>query len=135
MIETTLERIATALERIADLQAGRNLILEAGSAAAEVAEVAVEKAASRGRRKKNDEPAEPKVETPAPAANAPTVASLQARAAQLSPKFGKEKIVGLIKEFNPAGANLSSMSDEARAGMWGALDALEVGATADPEFA
>ena len=46
-IENTLERIADSLERLVDLQAGRNLLLEsaalARAGAAEVAEAAVEK--------------------------------------------------------------------------------------------
>ena len=72
-IENTLERIATSLERLVDLQAGRNLLLEsaalARTEAAEAAEAAVEKAATRGRGRprKTEEPKAAEVPTPAPA--------------------------------------------------------------------
>ena len=67
-IENTLERIAVSLERLVDLQAGRNLLLEsvalARAEAAEATDAAVEKAATRGRgRPRKTE--EPKVEEPA----------------------------------------------------------------------
>lgn len=64
-IENTLERIADSLERLVDLQAGRNLLLEAGTATAEVAEAAVEKAATRGRGRPRKNADEPKAEAPA----------------------------------------------------------------------
>lgn len=64
-IENTLERIADSLERLVDLQAGRNLLLEAGTATAEVAEAAVEKAATRGRGRPRKNAEEPKAEAPA----------------------------------------------------------------------
>lgn len=64
-IENTLERIADSLERLVDLQAGRNLLLEAGTAAAEVAEAAVEKAATRGRGRPRKNAEGPKAEAPA----------------------------------------------------------------------
>lgn len=64
-IENTLERIADSLERLVDLQAGRNLLLEAGTAAAEVAEAAVEKAATRGRGRPRKNAEEQKAEAPA----------------------------------------------------------------------
>ena len=64
-IENTLERIADSLERLVDLQSGRNLLLEAGTAAAEVAEAAVEKAATRGRGRPRKNAEEPKAEAPA----------------------------------------------------------------------
>lgn len=76
-IENTLERIADSLERLVDLQAGRNLLLEsaalaraaaaeeAETAAAEVAEAAVEKAATRGRGRPRKNAEEPKAEAPA----------------------------------------------------------------------
>jgi hypothetical protein len=81
-IENTLERIADSLERLVDLQAGRNLLLEsaalaraaaaeeAETAAAEVAEAAVEKAATRGRGRPRKNAEEPKAE--AVAAPVPT---------------------------------------------------------------
>lgn len=161
-IENTLTRIADALERIADLQAGRNLILEAGSAAAEVAGAAVEKAATRGRKKKEETASDTaSAQAPAPAADAtsapvtentntnttaasepetkatstaPTVEQLQLRGPDLIKKFGKDNVTGLIKKINPAQGNISSMTDEQRTELWAAWDALEVGATTDAEF-
>lgn len=163
-IENTLERIADLLERLVDLQAGRNLILEAGTTAAEGADAAVEKTTrGRGRPRKNAEepqtgeataPAkaeDPKAEAapqPEPAkeapkataptsapANVPTVEQLQLRAPKLAQKFGKEAVTGLIKKINPAAGNISGMDDGQRVAFWAALDALETGATAtDAEF-
>ena len=160
-IENTLERIADSLERLVDLQAGRNLLLEAGTAAAEVAEAAVEKAATRGRGRPRKNAEEPKAEAvaapvpteevkteeavvaaqpepvpaaPTPAANAPTVEQLQLRAPKLAQKFGKEAVTGLIKKINPAAGNISGMDEAQRVAFWAALDALEAGATTDAEF-
>lgn len=164
-IENTLERIAVSLERLVDLQAGRNLILEAGAAAVEAAEVAVEKATTRGRGRprKTEEPkveepvasvqeveaedpapvaktraAEPAPtqaaeETKAPAINAPTVEQLQMRAPSLAKKFGGQ-VSTLVKQINPVGQNISSMTDEMRVALWAALDGLEAGATSNAEF-
>lgn len=126
-IEALLERIAVALETVA---ANATQAPENG-----------EQKEVRTRRKKADqapateaEPAQtvaPEEQaTPAAKVTAPEVAALQARASTLSQKLGKETVVGLIKKYNPEGKNLSSMSDEGRAGMWSELDALEVGATA-----
>lgn len=68
-IENTLERIADSLERLVDLQAGRNLLLESAALArveaAEVAEAAVEKAATRGRGRPRKNAEEPKADAPA----------------------------------------------------------------------
>ena len=172
-IENTLERIAVSLERLVDLQAGRNLLLEsaalARTEAAEAAEATVEKAATRGRgrpRKTEEPKAEevpspapadevkteaPKVEEPAPqpepvkeapkaeapaatpAINAPTVEQLQMRAPSLAKKFGGQ-VSTLVKQINPTGQNISSMTDEMRVALWAALDGLEAGATTDAEF-
>ena len=80
-IENTLERIAVSLERLVDLQAGRNLLLEsvalARAEAAEATDAAVEKAATRGRGRprKTEEPKAEAAPTPAPAEEVKTAAS------------------------------------------------------------
>lgn len=143
-IEAILERIAVALETVA---------ANAGQTTAENGD----QKEVRTRRKKADQapvadseptpavtPEAPAAATQAPApaeataspdkVTAPELAALQARASTLSQKLGKETVVALIKKYNPEGKNLSSMSDEGRAGMWSELDAIEIGATA-AEFA
>lgn len=78
-IENTLERIADSLERLVDLQVGRNLILEAGTAA-EGADATIEKPATRGRgrpRKNAEEPQTGEAAAPAKAEDPKAEASPQ----------------------------------------------------------
>lgn len=137
-IETNIERIAVALEKLIDLQAGRNLVLEAQTTqtqeAADVATEAVEKAANKGRTRKKTEPKEaeeapvvektpdPEPEEPNPA---PSIADVQKRAALLAAKYGKEIIVELIGKAEGAGGKISGHTPEQLAELWEAFDSLE----------
>jgi hypothetical protein len=145
-IENTLTRIADALERLVDLNAGRNLLLEQQTGATEVAEVADEvvKTASRRGRPRKTEKEEPAT-TPAPAEEKtepsaektegpkiPTIEELQLRAPALAQKHGKI-VADLVRKCNPDQGNISSMTDVQRMAFAAALDELE-GATAGAEF-
>ena len=148
-IEAQFERIATALERLADLAAGQNLILEgvalAAPASAEAAE-AVEKAATRGRRKKAEavgapdaaadeadlrpvllSPSPVETSNPIPASTPAQpdpvpLETLQAKAASVSAKKGKDPVVALIKATGFS--RLSELPPEKRAELHQALEKL-----------
>lgn len=141
-IETNIERIATALEKLIDLQAGRNLVLEAQAAqpqpdATEAAAEAVEKAATKGRRKKADpepkeEPVVEKEQAPEPEAEeaapaAPAVAEVQKRAAQLAAKHSKQVIFDLIGKAEGADGKISKHTPEQLVTLMALFDELEVG--------
>jgi len=134
-IETNLTRIADALEKLLEINTGRNLALEAlllksGDAPAE--EV---KAAPKKTRGKKEEPApEPEV-TPEPEVVAEVVAEpepvvkdvpisdIQVKAAKLA-KQDRDGVLALIKHGNHA--KISDYTDAAeRAALWARLETFE----------
>lgn len=145
-IETNIERIASALEKLVSTLEARPVAATGEAAdvktdtATKVAAETVAKAATKGRSTSRKKPAEPApepaaeapAEDPAPAtepepaeSNVPAVADVQKRAARLAAQHGKEAIFELIGRAEGANGKISGHSPEQLVELMGYFDELE----------